>query len=73
MPRLTHRAGSHVDCPLCRDKAARAIAENLYTPATSRYLARTHAAAIRRAERDRALRDLGLKKVRGALGGTYWE
>ena len=26
-----------------------------------------------RRERDQALRDLGLKKVRGALGGVYWE
>ena len=26
-----------------------------------------------RRERDQTLRDLGLKKVRGALGGTYWE
>lgn len=28
--------------------------------------------AIRR-ERDQAMRDLGLKRVRGALGGVYWE
>ena len=27
----------------------------------------------RRAARDRAARDLGLVKVRGNLGGTYWE
>jgi len=26
-----------------------------------------------RREREQALRDLGLKKVKGALGGTYWE
>lgn len=26
-----------------------------------------------RRERDSCLRDLGLVKVRGALGGTYWE
>lgn len=30
-------------------------------------------AAKRRRERDQALRDLGMTKVRGALGGTYWE
>ena len=24
-------------------------------------------------EREQALKDLGLVKVRGALGGTYWE
>jgi hypothetical protein len=27
----------------------------------------------RRRVKDRAMRDLGLVKVRGALGGTYWE
>lgn len=26
-----------------------------------------------RRERDQVMRDLGLKKVRGNLGGTYWE
>lgn len=30
-------------------------------------------AARARQGRDAVLRDLGLKKVRGALGGTYWE
>lgn len=27
----------------------------------------------RRRERDEVLRSLGLVKVRGAMGGTYWE
>jgi len=27
----------------------------------------------RRRDREQALKDLGLVKVRGALGGTYWE
>lgn len=26
-----------------------------------------------RRERDQAMRDLGLQRVRGSLGGTYWE
>jgi hypothetical protein len=26
-----------------------------------------------RRDRDQAMRDLGLKRVRGALGGVYWE
>jgi len=26
-----------------------------------------------RRERDQVMRDMGLVKVRGALGGTYWE
>lgn len=29
--------------------------------------------AKRRKEIDTVMRDLGLQKVRGALGGTYWE
>jgi len=33
---------------------------------------RAKSAAARKA-RDSAMRDLGLVKVRGALGGTYWE
>lgn len=28
---------------------------------------------LRRRERDQAMRDLGLKRVKGSLGGTYWE
>ena len=38
---------------------------------------KVHEASIRknraRRERDQAMRDLGLVKVRGNLGGTYWE
>jgi len=30
-------------------------------------------ARAKRKEREQALRDLGLVKVRGKLGGTYWE
>ena len=30
-------------------------------------------ANLRRHEREQAMRDLGLTKVRGSLGGTYWE
>ena len=26
-----------------------------------------------RRERDQAMRDIGMRKVRGNLGGTYWE
>jgi len=29
--------------------------------------------AVRRREREATLRDCGLVKVRGAMGGTYWE
>jgi hypothetical protein len=35
--------------------------------------AKTRLANTRRKERDQVMRDLGLVKVRGALGGVYWE
>lgn len=34
---------------------------------------RNQRAGMRRKEREAALRACGLVKVRGALGGTYWE
>ena len=34
---------------------------------------RRRAASHQRRERESVLNDLGLVKVRGALGGTYWE
>lgn len=35
--------------------------------------ARRLKARISRREKDEAMRDLGMVKVRGSLGGTYWE
>lgn len=35
--------------------------------------AKRKARNARRRERDQAMRDLGLVRVRGALGGVYWE
>jgi hypothetical protein len=39
---------------------------------TKARLARSRRRQARR-ERDEVMRSLGLKKVRGAMGGTYWE
>ncbi|MBV6429766.1 MAG: hypothetical protein KIPDCIKN_04341 [Haliscomenobacter sp.] len=36
-------------------------------------LKRRRAARARKRAREQVLSDLGLVKVRGALGGTYWE
>lgn len=41
-------------------------------PALS-YYRQLHNRAVTRQEREQALRDCGLVKARGALGGTYWE
>lgn len=38
-----------------------------------RHIKITHAKAIARKARNEAYRSCGLIKVRGALGGTYWE
>lgn len=46
-------------CPSCDDA----------DPAELKRLRRNR----QRRERDAALRSIGLVKVRGALGGTYWE
>ena len=47
-------------CPTCEDRAA-----DGKKPATQ--------ARRKRSGIDQAMRDLGLVKVRGVLGGTYWE
>lgn len=39
----------------------------------ARSKAKRESARLRRRERDNAMRSLGLVKVRGAMGGTYWE
>lgn len=36
-------------------------------------LKKDHDRAIAKRERDQAMRDMGLVKVRGNLGGTYWK
>lgn len=41
--------------------------------AESKKLKRAAQAAKSRAEREQLMRDCGLTKVRGNLGGTYWE
>ena len=49
-----------------------AIAQEL-RPELKPTLQRNHNAAIARRTRDSVYRDLGLIKVKGALGGTYYE
>lgn len=43
------------------------------TTSQNKEQARRKRARRARKEREQALRDLGLVKVRGNLGGTYWE
>lgn len=39
----------------------------------TRSKAKRERARLRRKERDDVMRSCGLQKVRGAMGGTYWE
>ena len=69
MNKQKHR-GLSSECPVCeaaRDKVTGDFDRE------DRNIAMRHYRAIKRQERDEALRSLGLKKVRGALSGTYWE
>ncbi len=72
---MKHSGTSPANCPFCL-KAINAKGPD--TPSAeflsfAKAQRAKHFAALRRAERDDAMRSLGLKKVRGALGGTYWE
>lgn len=65
-------------CERCGDEIATRDGENLCKACDAsqdhnvKRLSRT-AAAKRRRERDAVMESLGLVKVRGAMGGTYWE
>ncbi len=62
-------------CERCGDEIATRDGENLCA-ACERYEdaePKRRARRIRRHERDDTMRSLGLTKVRGAMGGTYWE
>ena len=62
-------------CESCGDEIATKDGENLCDgcdQAAANGQRRTRATAMRR-ERESLLRSCGLVKVRGALGGTYWE
>ena len=66
-------------CERCGDEIATKDGENLctacerYEDAEPKRAKRRIAARARRREHDDVMSSLGLVKVRGALGGTYWE
>jgi len=62
-------------CSRCGDEIATKDGDNLCATCEEDAAngKRSAKARLRRKEREQALRDLGLVKVRGALGGTYWE
>lgn len=67
-------------CELCgteistRDGENRCQAcESVQDEVTTKRLQKLKKARIARRERDAVMRSIGLVKVRGAMGGTYWE
>jgi len=62
-------------CSVCGDEIATKDGENrcaVCEDEVQSFVRKAKARARRRA-REELLRDCGLVKVRGALGGTYWE
>lgn len=59
-------------CEVCGEEIATKDGENR-CPKCEDGATKRKEAAKRRKERDDVMRSLGMKKVRGAMGGTYWE
>lgn len=64
-------------CAICGEEISTKDGDNL-CPSCDKAVAIAHGKTLRKAraarkEREQILKDLGLVKVRGALGGTYWE
>lgn len=68
----TQHEGNFESCTYCQ-KYVRLGESNGNTIGYAIPTRRLHSASIRRQSRDDAMRSLGLIKVRGALGGAYWE
>ena len=59
-------------CEKCGEEIGTRDGDNFCSDCANQIKKRERTTALRRARED-ALRSCGLKKVRGALGGTYWE
>ena len=57
-------------CERCGEEIATRAGDNLCEQCENKPLRKVRAS---RKAREQVLRDLGLVKVKGALGGTYWE
>ena len=79
--KATHRGERIYGCPACITAA-----QKMKAPWHDSYLdvwarvdnaeenqAKLHREALRRSAKNQAMRDCGLVRVRGALGGIYWE
>jgi len=59
-------------CEICGEEVGTKDGDNVCSSCESKQLQKASRRRQRR-EREEVLRDIGLVKVRGALGGTYWE
>lgn len=79
MKRAKHEPGPIVCCPACitaleRDRMPwQSSYHDVALSDAAKAVQRRHDAAIRRAEKHEAYTSLGMRRVRGALGGTYYE
>jgi len=60
-------------CDICGDEIATRDGENRCPKCTKASAGKKHLLKKNRETRDQIMRDLGLVKVKGAMGGTYWE
>lgn len=60
-------------CESCGDEIATKDGENRCTSCEEGRRKKQEGRKAQRRAREEALRSCGLTKVRGALGGTYWE
>ena len=66
--------GEYVDSPMSGTTAGTPLMSEQAAPIIAEVIRRRKLKAnARRRDRDQVMRDLGLVKVKGALGGTYWE
>lgn len=60
-------------CSKCGEEIYTADGDNYCLACTEERKIKRDKARLTRKQREAILRDCGLVKVRGALGGTYWE
>ena len=60
-------------CEVCGEEISTRDGDNRCQACEDATASKRRKARQQRKERDQVLRDCGLVKVRGAMGGTYWE
>lgn len=60
-------------CDICGDEIATRDGENRCSKCVKASAGKKHLLKKNAQTRDQIMRDLGLVKVKGAMGGVYWE